>query len=165
MPLRRAVYQKTRVISPCWRCTPATPRPARAGSPCWPRQTWEGKCGLAVATRLHSQDPKERLHAAEALRIPASADALDALLGALRDQDADVRENLASRLVELTGHSVVEPEQPAPSAIQLENLWCLVAQPSSRYNAHRVSADPLPDAVGIKPAMENSSLAESRIIE
>lgn len=72
---------------------------------------------------LHSPQPNQRLYAVEALRLTTSPDAVDALIGALRDKDASVREKAASSLIELTGHSVIRPNQPAFGPIQLENLW------------------------------------------
>ncbi len=76
-----------------------------------------------LQTYLHSQDPKQRLYAVEALRITSAPEAVDPLIGALRDKDADVRAKAAASLSELTGHSIVKPGQPSPGPIQLENLW------------------------------------------
>jgi HEAT repeat protein len=63
------------------------------------------------------------MHAIDALRSATSPEAVEALIDALRDQDSDVREKADANLVQLTGHSVTKPNQPAPSALQLENLW------------------------------------------
>lgn len=72
---------------------------------------------------LQSTQVKQRLSAITALRLTASPDAVDALIGALRDKDEGVRERAASSLIMLTGNSVVTADQPAPSPLQLESLW------------------------------------------
>ena len=72
---------------------------------------------------LASPQAKDRMHAIDALRSATSPEAVEALIDALRDQDSDVREKADANLVQLTGHSVTKPNQPAPSALQLENLW------------------------------------------
>jgi hypothetical protein len=72
---------------------------------------------------LQSPHANQRLYAVNALRITTSPDAVDALIGALRDKDDGVREKAASSLIALTGHSVAEPNQPPPSALQVEDLW------------------------------------------
>jgi hypothetical protein len=83
----------------------------------------KGSSVSQLQSYLHSQQPKQHLYAAEALRYTMSPDAVDALIGALRDKDASVREKAASNLIELTGHSVTKPNQATPGPIQLENLW------------------------------------------
>lgn len=72
---------------------------------------------------MASKQVTDRMHAVAALRDATSPEAVDALIDALRDQDPGVREKAADTLVQLTGHSVTKPNQPAPSALQLENLW------------------------------------------
>jgi HEAT repeat protein len=76
-----------------------------------------------LQAQLRSPDPTQRLHAIEALRITTSPEAVDALIGELRDKDAGVRQKAASNLTDLTGHSVTKLNQAAPSPTQLENLW------------------------------------------
>ena len=72
---------------------------------------------------LQSPVQKQRLNAVRALRITSSPDAVDALIGALRDKDPEVRAQAATALTDLTGHSVIQPGKPQPGPIQLENLW------------------------------------------
>ena len=72
---------------------------------------------------LQSPQVKQRLSAVTALRLTASPDAVDALIGALRDKDEAVREKAAIILIMLTGNSVTTSDQPAPGPLQLENLW------------------------------------------
>ena len=60
-----------------------------------------------------------------ALRLTASPDAVDALIGALRDQDDAVRERAASNLIMLTGNVVTTPDKPTPGPLELENLWLI----------------------------------------
>ena len=71
---------------------------------------------------LQSPQVKQRLHAATALHFITSPDAVDALIGALRDKDESVREKAASSLTALTGQSVIRPDAPAPSSLQVESL-------------------------------------------
>ena len=71
---------------------------------------------------LQSSQAKQRLYAVTALRLTTSPDAVDTLIGALRDKDDRVRERAASSWIAMTGHSVVEPNQRLPSALQLEDL-------------------------------------------
>jgi HEAT repeats len=84
-----------------------------------------GKAAAVPSLRslMTSQDAKGRLHAVAALRNASSPEAVDALIDALRDQDKQVRDKAAANLIELTGHSVTKPNRPAPSGLQLENLW------------------------------------------
>ena len=72
-----------------------------------------------------SQSPQvnQRIAAINALRLTASPNAVDVLIGALRDKDESVRQKAANNLIALTGNSVISPGQPAPNPLQLENLW------------------------------------------
>lgn len=72
---------------------------------------------------LQSPQAKQRLYAVTALRLTTSPDAVDSLIGALRDKDDSVREKAATSLIALTGHSVAEPNQPPPNALKLEDVW------------------------------------------
>lgn len=72
---------------------------------------------------LQSPQVKQRLLAVTALSLTASADAVDTLVGALRDKDDSVREKVANRLIMLTGNTVSPADEPTPSPLQLENLW------------------------------------------
>jgi HEAT repeat protein len=74
---------------------------------------------------LQSPQVKQRLSAVTALRLTASPDAVDVLIGALRDKDDGVREKAASSLMILTGTSVTTPDNPTPSPLQLESLWLI----------------------------------------
>ena len=72
---------------------------------------------------LQSAEVKTRLNAVAALRLTAAPGAVDALIGALRDKDEGVRTAAASNLTMLTAYSVISPDQPNPTPLQLENLW------------------------------------------
>jgi len=71
---------------------------------------------------LQSSQAKQCLYAVTALRLTTSPDAVDTLIGALRDKDDRVRERAASSWIAMTGRYVVEPNQRLPSALQLEDL-------------------------------------------
>ena len=72
---------------------------------------------------LQSPQIKQRLYAVTALGLTASPDAVESLIGALRDKDDAVREKAANSLVKITGHSVTTPDQTSPGPLQLESLW------------------------------------------
>ena len=74
---------------------------------------------------LQSPQVKQRRSAVAALRLTASPDAVDALIGALRDKDDGVRERAASNLIMLTGNAVTTPDKPTPNPLELENLWLI----------------------------------------
>ncbi len=74
---------------------------------------------------LQNPQVKQRRSAVTALRLTASPDAVDALIGALRDKDDGVRERAASNLILLTGNVVTTPDKPTPNPLELENLWLI----------------------------------------
>ena len=72
---------------------------------------------------LQNPSPKLRTNAALALRWTLSPDAVDALIGALRDKDDGVRQQASASLTQLTNHSIASSDQPSRSTLQLEDLW------------------------------------------
>jgi hypothetical protein len=92
-----------------------------------------GKGSVVSQLERFLQNPqvKQRLYAVNALRLTTSPDAVDALIRALRDEDDSVRTKAVSSLIVLTGHSVIEPNQPPPTPLQLEDFWQVW------WNSHR----------------------------
>lgn len=72
---------------------------------------------------LQNPNSKLRRNAAFALRWTVAPDAVDALIGALRDKDEAVRQQAETSLNQLTGHSAASADQPSGTPLQLENAW------------------------------------------
>jgi HEAT repeat protein len=117
-------------------------------------QTCESEAAMVATARLGQanavnrlqsflQNPSTKLrkNAAFALRWTVAPDAVDALIGALRDKDEAVRQQADASLVQLTGHSVSSADQQSGTPLQLEDSW-RVWWRSQSHDANLVAVPP-----------------------
>jgi len=72
---------------------------------------------------LLDPNPVHRKNAAEALRFSITPEAVEALISAVGDKDAEVNKSALASLTQLTGHSVSEGEERTKTPVQLQDAW------------------------------------------
>jgi HEAT repeats len=102
------------------------------------------RSGAVPRLQAFLQGPRSKLreNAARSLRFTVSPEAVDALIGALRDPDETVRHQALAGLTALTGHSFAQAGQASLAPLRLEDLW------RAWWHDHRadtVMIEPMPD--------------------